>query len=111
MTCYVHIAVCYNKKEAIPCERDQNGTWFNNTCFNETYLSVYDELKKYCNSTDCYWVTENYEKDLLANNTAKQQSSTQQYYEWVFVISTSKLQFPPQNYISHLKMIISTAKV
>ena len=82
--------VCYTKEEARPCEEDiaLNGTWFNQTCYNATYIRSFDdsEVATYCNTTDtgtlqCFNYTYNPLQEYLNNMTSQVVSASEEYFK------------------------------
>ena len=49
---YFSFSDCYSKTEARPCE-EKNGTWFNQTCYNDTVV-VPDHLRESLNKSTKY---------------------------------------------------------
>lgn len=93
------ITDCYSKREALPCEQDQNGTWFNGTCYNATYISSMDMAGVFCNQTadnsswldlndtwvegnsTCLNTTVNPLMDWLSNMTSHVVSPSEEYFK------------------------------
>ncbi|KAK2151824.1 hypothetical protein LSH36_349g00021 [Paralvinella palmiformis] len=62
---------CYNKQEAAGCEQLENNTWFNNTCYNATYVSSYVTNVTQCNDTVCSFIESNPLREQLTSYSAK----------------------------------------
>jgi len=60
------------------CERG-GGTWFNQTCYNETYLRTFDTIDKRCEGDVCSTFTSNVRRTFLANVSSKLVMSSEEY--------------------------------
>ncbi|KAI0222214.1 Sodium- and chloride-dependent glycine transporter 2 [Lamellibrachia satsuma] len=69
---------CYSKVESTGCVRT-GGTWFNQTCYNETYLQTFDEIDTCCNGDVCSTTTSNARRAFLANVSSKLVTSSEEY--------------------------------
>ena len=84
-TLYInHFTDCYSRKEEIRyCTGDDDtAVWYNNTCFNSSYLSQWDYLAP-CNKTDdnngsC---VENTEREIFDNLTKQRVSASEEYFK------------------------------
>lgn len=80
MNIHCFVSDCYSKNEADPCERD-NGTWFNQTCFNQSYIAQFDEPRQACNASGCTTYVYNVFKESLQNETANVVASADEYFK------------------------------
>ena len=69
---------CYSKEEAVGCEQT-GGTWFNQTCYNTTYLKTFDVTYTHCDGDVCSTSTFNAGLTFLANVTSKLVTSSEEY--------------------------------
>ena len=71
-------AVCYSKAEARECEDEFAGVWFNQTCFNGTYLDQFNETIPGCTG-DFDNCTSNVMREELANLSKRVVSASEEY--------------------------------
>ena len=74
------ITVCYSKREAQTCE-DLNGTWFNQTCYNHTYIQSFDQPLRMCNASDCWDTTYNAREEYFRNISGQLVSPSEEYFK------------------------------
>ena len=68
----INFSDCYSKTEARPCE-ERNGTWFNQTCYNETEIESRD--------VEVQNVVENHLRELLNKSVNYQPSPSEEYFK------------------------------
>ena len=80
--------VCYSEEEKSPCEDESGNVWFNQTCYNATYIGWFNDTaeREVCNETlpkdeECWNETYNPIREWLEEQKDLRVTPSEEYFK------------------------------